>query len=156
MVFQNLRPIDHWTYISPTLIVQQTLPARIHHPGSVCLRHLGELSSTISFSSRLDGIEKRQSAPANSKIQAGLMIQPGLVRLEAVSSFVGGWAGWNRLGCSWGSAACKIGSAFFSRPASRSILVTTNGEGGPSISSMARRRRSTGSTCPSNATRSPR
>ena len=28
--------------ISSTLIVQQTLPGRIHHPGSVCLRHLGE------------------------------------------------------------------------------------------------------------------
>jgi len=29
-------------YIPPNLIVQQTLSGRIHPPGSVCLRHLGE------------------------------------------------------------------------------------------------------------------
>jgi hypothetical protein len=29
-------------YISSTLIVRQTLPSRIHHPGSISLRHLGE------------------------------------------------------------------------------------------------------------------
>jgi hypothetical protein len=40
-------------YIRPTFIVQQTLPSRIHPPGSVCIRHLGELSLTLAFCSVL-------------------------------------------------------------------------------------------------------
>jgi hypothetical protein len=36
-------------YIGPTFIVQQTRAGRIHQPGSVCLRHLGELSLTLAF-----------------------------------------------------------------------------------------------------------
>ena len=32
--------------IFPIFIVQQTPPRYIHQPGSVCLRHLGELSQT--------------------------------------------------------------------------------------------------------------
>jgi hypothetical protein len=36
-------------YFLPTLIVQQTLPGRIHQPGSVCLPHLGEPSLTSAF-----------------------------------------------------------------------------------------------------------
>src|SRR5687768_7404557 len=51
---QNWMPIDLQMYSWPRLIVQQTLPLRIHHPGSVCLRHLGELSPTISFCHNLD------------------------------------------------------------------------------------------------------
>jgi hypothetical protein len=35
-------------YISPDLMIQQTLPSRIHQLGNICLRHLGELSQPKS------------------------------------------------------------------------------------------------------------
>src|SRR5688500_15810874 len=57
-------------YMYSNFIVQQTLPGRIHPPGSICLRHLGELLPIFSFCSCLRGIEKYQFDSVNSKIPA--------------------------------------------------------------------------------------
>ena len=40
---QDLELIDPY---GPVLILQQTLPDRIHRSGSICLHHLGEVSGT--------------------------------------------------------------------------------------------------------------
>ena len=38
-------------YILPELIIQETLPGRIHQPGSVVLRHSGEIPSEVQYKS---------------------------------------------------------------------------------------------------------
>jgi hypothetical protein len=60
-------------YILPELIIQETLPSSIHQPGSVSLRHLGEIPSEVQY--KLIGIHKcRQrilDRLATEKLDAG-------------------------------------------------------------------------------------
>src|SRR5687768_4729019 len=95
-------------YMYSNFIVQQTLPSRIHPPGSICLRHLGELLPIFSFCSCLRGIEKYKFESVNSKIPAVIICKKEKddsdVCLFRVLSLGRGWDGWNRSGGSWDSA----------------------------------------------------